>query len=595
MIPGGAQPGIPGGAQPEIPTGAQPGAEGKPTQESDLDQLAKLIFGISRTEIRALQQLVKDKSLFGDHMSATLGDAVRKASEDKSFKNSMSPVVAEGVLQTARREPIKLGDAIAPALAPAIRGMISLALDKMNQRIEAQIKTSFSIQGLKWRLESKRTGVPLSEIVLRDTMVFRVDHVLLIHQQTGTLLAQASQPDVVGKDPAVVSSMLTAVGDFVVDAFGDDDASESDARSYRVGDLTAFVETSGELALAAVVRGSPTTALRERLKDVVERLSLMCGDMAYDFNGDVGPFGVAAPLLEDCLVAETKRKKEKTVSAALSLPKLMGLSIMLGLLGWIGFQLYKTHVAEAQWSAFENDLRNQVGFIVIDVVQEDNMHLVRGLYDSIREHPQYLAEKHGYQNDEVRWELRPFISVEESIVIQRARRILDPPDSIQLTFFSGALSATGTAPREWIDHTEAIANAIPGVRELSITEVTDSTRRRSEHLLGSIRNVHLFFESKEIEVASISEPQVDQLREAVGELSRLLGPYRRSLRLVAHVDPRTASRLPEEDRLRAQARVEYLSESIEHAIVLRGVDVSEDPPSNPLPYLTLSAEVQGDE
>ena len=45
------------------------------------------------------------------------------------------------------------------------------------------------MQGLKWRVESIRTGRPFAEIVLMHSLLYRVEQVFLIHRETGLVLS----------------------------------------------------------------------------------------------------------------------------------------------------------------------------------------------------------------------------------------------------------------------------------------------------------------------------------------------------------------------------------------------------------------------
>jgi len=81
----------------------------------------------------------------------------------------------------------------------------------LTDTINRAIEHSFSPQGIRWRIESWRTGVPFAQIVMRHALVYRVEQVLLVHAETGLLLAHV--PDGALGDADLVSSMLTAIGD----------------------------------------------------------------------------------------------------------------------------------------------------------------------------------------------------------------------------------------------------------------------------------------------------------------------------------------------------------------------------------------------
>ena len=57
--------------------------------------------------------------------------------------------------------------------------------------------------------------------MLKHTLVYRVEHVFLIHRHTGLLIANAASQDATSQDPQLVSSMLSAIQDFVRDSFAE--------------------------------------------------------------------------------------------------------------------------------------------------------------------------------------------------------------------------------------------------------------------------------------------------------------------------------------------------------------------------------------
>ena len=93
------------------------------------------------------------------------------------------------------------------------RRTIECAPDGINFEIKSVIKgaphaiglnrtldQSFSLKGLSWRLEAWRTGVPFHQIVLRNTLIYRVEQVFLIHRDSGLLIQHLARADVETQD-----------------------------------------------------------------------------------------------------------------------------------------------------------------------------------------------------------------------------------------------------------------------------------------------------------------------------------------------------------------------------------------------------------
>ncbi len=106
--------------------------------------------------------------------------------------------------------------------------------------INSAVEQSLSIKGLKWRFEAWRSGVPYPQVVLKHALVYRVEQVFLIHAETGLLLEHVSARDLVVQEAELVSSMLSAIQDFVRDSFMPGEGAT--LRTFSVGEHTVQVE-----------------------------------------------------------------------------------------------------------------------------------------------------------------------------------------------------------------------------------------------------------------------------------------------------------------------------------------------------------------
>lgn len=448
-----------------------------PVATQTTDALTSLLLGMTKQEVQELRASVENKGEFVDRVSAVLGEAVEQSATNPRLKSALGVVTQKSVLDIAKSQPDKLGEAIAPVMAPAIRGMVSLAMADLNERVESIIQQSFSLQGIKWRIEAARTGTPLSELVLRDTLTYRVEHALLIHRSSGTLLNHAMRREYEGKDPAVVAAMLTAVKQFLEDAFtstdsgaGGGDDREELSHQFSAGDTSIVVKAAGELALAVVVRGTQTVRLEQLISAALENLLGAYGSQALAFDGDVEKYAGALPLLEECLVTEEAKKAASAeASKAGKFDKVRRyapvLAICLALAGWAGYQ---QHAAQKNWQNFIVALKQQPGLAITDAVKVDgDTALINGLRDPDSTDLAIIATQFGYPN--VSWNLKRYLSLESSITLVRARRLLSPPRTISLRLGQNTLRVTGRASDEWLRSIEHLS--VPGVATVDVSRV----------------------------------------------------------------------------------------------------------------------------
>src|SRR5262245_63141994 len=89
----------------------------------------------------------------------------------------------------------------------------------MMEAVNRSVEQSISWRALQWRWTALRTGKPYAEIVLLNTVQYRVEQVFLIHAETGLVLQHLSADVGAKQDPDQISAMLTAIRDWVRDSF----------------------------------------------------------------------------------------------------------------------------------------------------------------------------------------------------------------------------------------------------------------------------------------------------------------------------------------------------------------------------------------
>ena len=168
---------------------------------------------------------------------------------------------------------------------------------------------AFTLQGLKWRLESRRTGVPYAQIVLKHSLVYRVEQAFLIDAKSGLLLSHSFLPGLKVPDAAVIAGMLTAIQDFVRDAFRPGEGGT--LRTFSVGEHTVQLETGPLAMIALVIRGEAPPALLVKQQQTLEEVHRQYGRALAEFTGDSAPFASACALLDKCLETVVVTPREK--------------------------------------------------------------------------------------------------------------------------------------------------------------------------------------------------------------------------------------------------------------------------------------------
>ena len=447
----------------------------------ELERLLELLVGRERREIEVLRKKLEDYELDAEALGDVLPAATQRAAKDRRFAAALAPTVEDAIERSVKSNPKPLTDAIFPLMGPAIRKAISNALSGMAESFNQALENSLSWQGLKWRMEARRTGLPFSEIVLLHNLVYRVEQVFLIHRESGVALAHVSAEAVDEQDPDMVSGMLSAIQEFVSDSFGSDEApGEGELRQVEVGGTTVEIAQGPDAVLAAVVRGESSHKYRNRLQRAVEQFHLEYAEELVDFEGDTEPFKLSQPLLETCMEEQLKDTDDVGGGRGWAAPVALAVVALL-----IGAWFVRSARDQRRIESALELLRNEPGIVVVESERDGARLSVSGMRDPLARDPREVIASTGLRD--VDWGLEPFRSHDPQLVMRHARTALEPDSFAHLALEEGGvLRATGRATHRWIQRAHEVAATLPGVTRFDAAEVIDIDRTEFEALRGDL-------------------------------------------------------------------------------------------------------------
>ncbi len=450
----------------------------------DLKKLRSILLAPEQSQIETIQEKIESLTVDEQTVGRVLPHAILlRSKQDKQLARSLSPLIEDGFIHSIEKSPQKVVDAISPIMAPAIRKSILRALRGMVQSLNQTLEHSISWKGLQWRIESLRTGKSFAEIVLLHTLRFRVEQVFLVHRETGLLLQHVAAEVETIQDEEVVSGMLTAIQDFVRDSFG---GTQSDSlESFRVGELTVWVEQGSKAILAGVVRGTPPLELHEVFLQVLETIQIEFPDELNIVSGDQRQFEGTRSYLEDCLQAQFEGPSSK------SSPFLLCIFILLivGLLTW-GIWIYLDH---QQWRTFFLQAEKEPGIIVTSIDESNGTLIVNGLRDPLSVEPTDLAIQAGLDIESIQFHLEPYYSVSSHFLELRVRSRLQPPESVSLSVENTILVVTGEASHQWVSQLRSLEHIVPGVTNIDTEHLNDTDVAQFDSLRNTIEGKHFVF------------------------------------------------------------------------------------------------------
>lgn len=461
-------------------------------------QLRELLSGPERRRLDEILARLNDPVRRAEELSQALPDAITlsHANGDR-MAQALGPTIDTVLKRSVRRNPAFIADVIFPALGPAIRKSVIATLLGMIQSLNQLLNQTVSLRGIKWRLEAFRTHRPFAEVVLLHSLVYQVEQIFLVHRHTGVVLQHVASLDIQVRDPDLVSGMLTAIQDFIKDSF---DAHHGDTLdTLRMGgDHSVWIEQGAEAFLAVVLRGTPPLTMRERFKGLLKEIHETFSSKWADFDGEVAPFDMIRPQLENELIVEMREVKQR----ASPLLWLAGAAaVALVLFGTWHFLQQRRH-----WQNYLAKLRAQSGIVVTTAHQGWGQYYIEGLRDPLAADPRELMAAAGIDPQQVHSRWRYYQALEGPLVLRRAEQILKPPPGVQLNLRQGVLAASGSASHEWVVKLSRLAPAIAGVSACDTRQLKDIQMVELYALASRLSRLSITFASGRSVLAPDQQP-----------------------------------------------------------------------------------------
>jgi outer membrane protein OmpA-like peptidoglycan-associated protein len=432
-----------------------------------------------------------------EEVSEVLPSAITHGSQkDAELSKATLPLVEENIRQSVIRNPDVLAEALFPAIGPAIRKAIAEALSQMVQSLNQSLEHSISPRGLRWRMEAWQTGKSFAEVVMLNSLIYRVEEVFLIHRETGGLLQHVSAQKNVSEDADMVSAMLTAIQDFAHDSFKETENAQLD--SLQLNDFSVWIERSPDAILAGVIRGNAPLSLRETFKEAIEAIQFVQEEEFEEYEGDTTEFEKSRPMLDNCLQVQLNQEEKKSKF-------LSPFNILAGVLGLLTLVFGFIYIRDYwRWSNYLNRLQTEKGIVVVESDLGWWKDSISGLRDPAAVNPEEILSEYGLQWKNVESVWKPYQDLSPEMILARANKILQPPAGVELKFENEVLTANGNITPEWISEAKKLSAAIAGVNEF---------RFASDALMEKINSNNILFNCGTTDFAEGQSAKLDAVKK----------------------------------------------------------------------------------
>lgn len=459
--------------------------------DQDLERVKQILVGDVKVALDSVDDKLEkkfEKDEFSQAVSEVFAEALEyRTNSDDKVATVLAPTIDQAIAGSIDQDPKKLAESLYPIMGPAIRKSISETLQQMLENFNQLLEESLSPKSLRWRFDAWRTGRSYSELVMLNTLDFRIEQVFLIHRETSLLIQHQLSDLADAKDPDMVSSMFSAIQDFIEDSFATDETNE--LNTLRLGDLTVVIQRGPAAVLAAVVRGRVPENLRTDMVRLLESMHIKKRAMLSDYSGDPDDFLDIEPDVRRLLQSGKKEEEAKKFPWP-AVIAIVILGLAFGYWQWLGQQLINDQKSQV------NELESALGIVLLDAQHSREAMQLEYMFDPDGADPNsFLNFEHPEYTISVR--AVPYLSIEPEVVLTRAIRILEPESETTIEIDGGTIVLSGKAHVKWFAKVEEKWAQISGASALDASQLDlqNPELEQINDLISSAESVIFEFET----------------------------------------------------------------------------------------------------
>jgi outer membrane protein OmpA-like peptidoglycan-associated protein len=399
--------------------------------------------------MRQIRELVLGKD--GQHVKQTLkanaremvGEVLSEAIHDRekhdgSVNNVLQPLVEKSVEKSIADHSERYISYLYPLVGSLVRKSVTAFITELLEKTNTLIENSLTVKGLTWRFKAWQSGVTFSQYAASQTFAFRVEQVFLIHRKTGLLINSVSLGLKLEANADMVSSMLTAINDFVSDSFTSKSReTEQNLDVVRTDDFTLLLKKGPKASVVAAITGNMPQGVANQLQKTLEEIHKLYDKELNDFDGDSTPLSNSEHQLRDCLMSELKPEQSSKKR-----PWMAWIVVLLVIVA-ASFLLLK------RWQSYE--LMDQVSLIDetpgilltnIDVSGLEIIHL-EVLRDPAAQPILTWLNQQSIDSNRIIVKERAFLSLDPLLIAHKVEQIVTRYPNVNTTWQDNRLKFTG--------------------------------------------------------------------------------------------------------------------------------------------------------
>ena len=332
-------------------------------------------------------------------LSDYLADIITRSSAKDlpKLSHALQSVISPAISQEIENNKDKMIDTLYPIMGGMISKYVTQSIKEMMESINKKIEDGLSFDRYKRKFKSKLTGVSEVELLLEESSDADISSLLVIHKETGLLIAEAHAQNSEMDDAVMVASMASAIKDFVNDWIQNQDQETlSEVQILSYGNATLYIESAGSVYMIAFMDSEPDFEQRKEINGFFATNLKRYSKLFHSFEGDMNDTQIQK-LESDLREFLNQHNDEITTSTKSDKPniaKYIFYVLGVAMIGWFGYQGYKEYQIDTLASDISNETNSTISLHQInkDTIQVD------GYIDNISQYKQIekLLNEHKY-------------------------------------------------------------------------------------------------------------------------------------------------------------------------------------------------------
>lgn len=407
--------------------------------ENKLNELRDILLG---EECSLITDKVKAQSrkIVKEVIAEALYDRQKQGDD---IDNILHPIVERSVETSFSSHSDKLINSLYPLVGGLVRKSVQSFFNDFIEKTNQLLENSLTIKGITWRIKARQAGVSFAQYVASQTFLYRVEHILLIHRETGILLHSIDHNKFSDSNVDLISSMLTAINDFVADSLALRDENEEQLQTIRTDNFSLLIKPGPHAMIVVAVTGNPPHRLLDKMQLTLENIHHFYDHQLRDFTGNIDSFNDVKVQLQGCLLSEEKLPEKSKKNK----PWFFYLFVFMLFIGIGYLSINSWH--RNQLIEKINQLDEQPGY----VIQSLEVDFDKTIYLNVIRDPVTLSikdwfNKHNIDTHKLLVNEHFFYSIDPTVNNKRIERIFRDYPSLAYTWQNAQLVIRGTLPIE---------------------------------------------------------------------------------------------------------------------------------------------------